>query len=95
MFKNKKFKILLKKYVHNNRICLLLVDSNEELYMCATVNLPEICVPENHVLIKNYSENQGILEALVNQKIVRDTGVVYPTGFVEVTLVEILCKEFL
>jgi len=46
--------------------------------MC-TVCMPEITLAENEVIIKDYSENEGILEALVEAGIVSE-----PTRFVRV-----------
>lgn len=60
----------------------------------ASVAIPEgRNLPINHTFIKNWSENKGILEVLVNAGIVRDTGEVAATGDVVANLVEILKSE--
>lgn len=55
---------------------------------CATVNVPEIPVHENdgEVLIKDYSENKGILSSLVNAGVIVDTRTRFPVGLCEVAL---------
>jgi len=69
----------------NNRKAISLVDTNTgEPVAVATVNLPEL-QPEtpNHVFLKGWSENEGLPEALADNNIVRLTGHITPTGFVE------------
>ena len=58
----------------------------------ATVNIPEYPVPENHVLIKDWSENRGMLQALIDAGVVKDTGIVVPSGYVEANLAELLVQ---
>lgn len=75
----------------NNMPSISLFDVEDGSPVCvATVNLPEINVQEGHTLIKNYSENNGVLEALVKAGIVEDTGRVFPAGHVEANLVKII-----
>ena len=47
----------------------------------ATVNLPDVEAGRNEVFIKNYSENEGMLKALVAAGVVRDTGRVAAADF--------------
>lgn len=56
----------------------------------ATVCLPEIKLAENETLIKDYSENEGILKVLVDNGIVKPTGIEIDTGFTKVHVVEVL-----
>jgi hypothetical protein len=58
--------------------------------MCtATVNIQHV-VPDGHVLIKDWSENQGVLAALIEAGIVEDTGKTVTTGFVTANMVRLL-----
>jgi hypothetical protein len=58
--------------------------------MCkATVCIPGAKIKDNEVLIKNWSENEGILDALISSGIVKDTGKVVPSGYVEANVCEI------
>ena len=80
----------------NNRTALQLVDAeNGEPITTATVNIVAvsddefnkiastvICEKDQLLFIKDWSENEGILQALVDQNIITDTGTFIPTGFV-------------
>lgn len=77
-FKNWDCEILKLRYP-NNRPALQLVDAESfEPIATATVNVPDYDFDnldeKTHVLIKDYSENEGMLQALIEQKIVEDTG---------------------
>ena len=79
------------KYTNNGRIALQLVSAiddlkndvyKEEPLFTATVNLPPEPLQPNEVIIKNYSENEGMLDALVDAGIVKTTGRIIQSGFV-------------
>jgi hypothetical protein len=73
------------------RIALYLVDvTDKEIVARATVNIPEISLGPNEVIIKNYSENEGMLPALINAGVVRDTGKRVESRFVEFPICEYL-----
>lgn len=57
------------RYAHGNRIALLIVDSEGPIAYC-TVNIPEEPMAEDEVAIKDYSENEGMLETLMEAKVV-------------------------
>ena len=58
----------------------------------ATVCVPGFPLESNQVLIKDWSENEGMLKALVDAGIVRDTGMVAPAGYAEANVCELLVK---
>lgn len=66
----------------NGRIALSLCQNGDEIMM-ATVNCPEIPLEEGEVLIKDYSENDGILEAMLSAGVISDP-VPVPYNFVTV-----------
>lgn len=47
----------------------------------ATVNIPEFDVPVGHVLIKDWSENNGIMEDLIDNGVIGSPVGVVPAGF--------------
>lgn len=53
-----------------------------EPYAVASVNIPELNLEPNEVIIKNYSENEGILEFLLENNIVSSTKRTVSSGFV-------------
>lgn len=71
--------VLFERYSNNKRVCLKLIDEDDGMeVVTATTNLPDIQLDENEVIIKNYSENEGVLQALIK------AGVVYsPERFVD------------
>lgn len=84
--------IVKHRYQDNNRIALQLIDAeNGEPIAMATVNLPQIeDIEPNTVFIKDYSENDGMLKTLVDNKIVKYKGIKVNTGFVTIPVCEII-----
>ena len=77
--------------VGNGRIAIQLIHAETgELVSVATVNLPHVALRHDEVLIKDYSENEGMLEALVNAGVVEDTGKRVASGYVEIPVCRLL-----
>jgi len=62
-----------KEMYKNNRTALCLIDcvTGEEI-LYASVNVPELALKQDEIIIKNYSENEGILPVLVAAKIISE-----------------------
>lgn len=77
---------------YNNGLpALLLVDDkNGEPVARATVNLPGGAIKANHIFIKSWDENEGLLEVLEAAGVVRRTGQYEPVGQYHTALVEVL-----
>ena len=60
---------IIKDTYANGGICLMLVDEEGPIATC-TINVPEVKLGNNEVIIKDYSENKGILNFLVTNGIV-------------------------
>lgn len=58
------------RYAVNDRFALQLFSEIGELIAVATVNLPDYDLPDGCVAVKNYSENEGMWEALVKAGII-------------------------
>jgi hypothetical protein len=83
-FKHWDCKINIREY-NNGRKALQLVDAKTaEPIATATVNVPDAILEDNEILIKDYSENTGMLNALVEAGIVTDTGKRIQSGFVNI-----------
>lgn len=68
----------------NGRVAIRLLNPDtDEPIATATVNVVEYDLPDGHVLLKGWSENEGIPEAMQKAGIVKLTGVKVPCGFVE------------
>jgi len=78
----------------NGRTALILNDAatGDEVTV-ATVNIPGIPVTPGEALIKDYSENEGVLKALEDAGWVKPTGEKVHSGFVEISKVTVLGRD--
>jgi len=60
----------------------LMIESDRGREAVATVNIPEIDLPDEQIILKDWSENEGIPEALEKAGLIVLTGESVPTGFV-------------
>lgn len=78
-------------YTDNGRWAIYLTDAEDgEPITTATVNLPDEEIEPDQAFIKDYSENQGMLEALEKVGLVKRTGKMVRSGYVEIPIVTIL-----
>jgi len=64
-------------YAENGRKAIVLRDSETgEPVATATVNLADVRIPDNCVFVKDYSENEGMLDTLYNHGIVESGAIV-------------------
>jgi hypothetical protein len=81
----------LGQYRGNGRVAITVVDAEEgEDLLVATVNIPEASLEEGETIIKDYSENSGILKFLVQNGVVSEPIRNISTGFVQCQVVKIL-----
>jgi hypothetical protein len=81
-------------YRSGDATALIFDEEDGEQIAVLSVNLPDALLPDqNHTFIKDYSENEGVLAQLIQQGIVRDTGIKVSSGFVQIPLVEIIASE--
>jgi hypothetical protein len=57
---------------------------------CATVNLPEHDLQPGEIFVKTWSENDEMLDFLLRNIIVSDTGRNVPTGYVKARVCKLL-----
>lgn len=85
----------------NGRVAIQIVyrddDASEEYgedvwfpYATATVNIPEAELADGEVLIKDWSENAGLLDRLVDEGIIGPSKRWVPTGFVTADVCDLL-----
>ena len=68
-------------YAQNGSIALILLDETDHTPVAtASVCLTNIPLREGHVAIKNWSENQGILDILQKANIISNTIVTVPVS---------------
>ena len=82
---------VVRNYYSNGRVALQLFDSEDGMPIAtATVNIDDYQVREDRVLIKSYSENYGLAEALVKEGFIGPELGKINTGHTYVTLHELL-----
>ena len=77
-----KMVITMAKYQNGNNAMQLLSEEGEP-YAVASVNIPT-ALGKEEICIKNYSENEGILELLIEDDIVEEPHGFYTSGHVEI-----------
>lgn len=90
-FNGETLTVVIGKYQKPTNIAIVLYDAHGLPYMRASSN-PEYTLEKGEVAIKDWSENRGILEALIEARIVEDTGATIPSGFVDLILCRLLIK---
>lgn len=70
----------------NGRLYIGAYNSEEGPMFDATINLPKHNIASDEAFIKNYSENEGVLEFLMENDIVLKVVYYVPSGFVMVPL---------
>lgn len=85
--------IIVRRY-ENGRPAILAVSDDEvrEQLMCFTVNLPDTPIGLDKVAIKDYSENEGALSALIEIGLVKKPCRYIPSGFVTIPICELTDK---
>lgn len=103
-FKDWLCNIELHEYV-NHRTAILLVNANEVKednikypvgtlqIAVASVNLPNVLLDNDEVAIKDYSENEGILECLIDNKIVSEPIRFIHQGYVSIPICKLLIDK--
>lgn len=61
-----------------------------EPYLCATTNIMDAKLEEGFVFIKDYSENEGILNLLIKENVVEKPLRYVKTGMVEIPVCKLL-----
>lgn len=84
------------KYQVDNRIGLELIDAgNDAMFLgeriaMASVNLPEIPLPDGCIFIKTWSQNEGLLDQLVAAGVVSEPVGWVPAGHARAAMCRIL-----
>ena len=97
MFNGREFIIYPAKYSNNNNLALLFrreEDDESDYYGVISVNTA-LTLPNNMTAIKDYSENEGVLEALISQGIITGPVRYISSGYVSIPVVKVVHKELL
>tara|TARA_R110000751_G_scaffold73213_1_gene148186 strand:- start:794 stop:1090 length:297 start_codon:yes stop_codon:yes gene_type:complete len=78
----------------NGRTMLFLTEKETlEDVLCASVNLPDWGLRPNEIAIKDYSENEGVLDVLIEHKVVSKPKRYVNLTHVSVPICELLIQE--
>ena len=83
-------RIVKQKYPGNDQIALQLITNEGHPVATATSCLVNYPFGSDQTAIKNYSENQGILEVLLSAGIIQDTGISVQSGYCLYPIVKVL-----
>lgn len=68
-----------------------LIDLEDGMpYATASVRMPDITINHDEVCIKNWSENEGLMEAMIAANIISEPLYTVPTGYVQVPVCRLL-----
>ena len=84
---------VMNRYV-NGQNAIQLVDSDGMPFMTASVAF-DVNIADDEVLIKNYSENEGILEALIDANIIEKPYAAIETGFVKLHIAALVNDDIM
>ncbi len=79
------------EYAHPRNTRLQLWSVNGPM-ATASIN-PDVQLPDGYIAIKNYRENTGVLEALLEAGVIEDTGKRVQAGYELAHLCHILVRE--
>jgi hypothetical protein len=84
-------KLVKREYQEGGSPALCLEDPiTGEPIAVATINVPELELPKDVVVIKDYSENEGMLDFLIQNKIVEEPMEYIPLGFILAPICKLL-----
>jgi len=91
-FREWKCKLVFRQYFNKRTAIELIEIGTNEPIAVATVNLPDIDLKQDEVAIKNYSENEGMLNVLITTGIVSTPIDLVHSGYVEIPICRLLIK---
>lgn len=93
VFQGYKLMLTCEKYEFYNNTALLLETEDGIPFGVASANVVKL--PADLVAIKDYSENEGMFDALYNQKIISAPVRYIDSGFIKMPVCKIIMKELL
>lgn len=79
---------------NNRRPNIQLIDAIDGVpFMTATINVPLVDVEGDQIIIKDYSENTGVFDWLIEKNVVVPTGYYYELAFDRAPICNLLPEE--
>ena len=90
-FKQWTCRVVFTRYSNNDRLAILLLDADtSERIAVATTNVSDEFLHPDEVIIKNYAENEGILQVLEEAGIVAPPHRIVQVGFTHAGVCKLL-----
>ena len=86
VFRDEKLTVKFERYVDNNRVAIALYTNPRKLFAVATANMSELRLFPFEVVIKDYSETEGIASVLMEAGIIEDPNRWTQSGFVRMPI---------
>lgn len=93
-FRDENIHLNFGRYKDSNLIALQAVDDDNFPYMVISFNFPLDTDGKNLIAVKNWSENEGIEQVLLNNKIITNKYTQVNSGYVQANVYEVN-QEFL
>lgn len=77
--------VVIHKY-GNGRPAIKLIDVDGLPYATATINVPTLVLADDEVVIKDYAENKGIYQSLVDAGVISEAKSTITVGFEKVSI---------
>ena len=82
-------------YASNNQTSLTLMWFDDEMgmlvpYMTVTKNIEHVELEEDEIIVKNYSENEGILPVLIKAGIIAKPHETVSSGYVKLNICQLI-----
>ena len=87
-YKQYKAVVVRSKYMNNDNLALMLIDEKDGSPITTITVNTEDKLPEGFGYVKNYSENEGIMEVLQEEGLIKEVFGYKQMGWVTVPLVE-------
>lgn len=84
--------VVVKKstYEENGRLCLRLQSTDGEALMTVSSNLGEFEIANDSIFVKTYSENEGVMEALIEAGVLTEPKGSVSSGFCDFPICRVL-----
>jgi hypothetical protein len=94
MFRGKAYAVRQARFAEAWRPCVILIGDEDDPadYLKVSLNIPEVDLNENETIVKNYSENDGVLDTLIGAGILAPTGRTVDGGFTAHPICRILIE---
>ena len=89
-FNGETYILHISRYQSNNQTSLQLLTEEGLPFMTITKNIEHVILEEDEVIIKDYSENEGILQALIKENVIAKPHETINSGYVKLHICQLI-----